>query len=139
MSQDPYLFPTGTVREAEKKLFDANDMERMIDAENVNQSFKVFNDLSYADELLDMESPSQYKEVLAHDLGQIKDFLKSISPDPRVMEIILASYDFHNFKVLFKAKLAGKEEAEHTSALGTVEAEKLGEKILNNNTKIILC
>ena len=138
MSQDPYLFPTGSIREAEKKLFDANDMERMIDAEDVNQSFKVFNDLSYADELLDMESPSQYKEVLAHDLGQIKDFLKSASPDPLVMDIILASYDFHNFKVLFKAKLAGKEEAEHTSPLGTVDQEKLTEKILKNNTKIIL-
>ena len=138
MSTDPYLFPTGSIREAEKKLFDANDMERMIDAEDVNQSFKVFNDLSYADELLDMENPEQYKEVLAHDLGQIKNFLKTISPDPQVMEIVLATYDFHNFKVLFKAKLAGKEEAEHTSPLGTVTQEKLTEKILKGNTKIIL-
>jgi len=138
MPKDTYLFPTGAIREREKKLFDANDMERMIDADDVSKSFKIFNELSYADELLDMQSPSQYREVLAHDLGQIKEFLATITPDPVVLGLVLAYYDFHNFKMLLKAKYSGQEEVEHTSELGSIPAEKLTEIILKQNTKIVL-
>lgn len=135
---EAYLFPTGAIREIEKKLFDANDTERMIDAPDINQAFKIFNELSYADELLDMESPQQYREILAHDLKQVRDFLLSISPDPKVMELILAADDFHNLKIIFKAKYAGVEEATFTSPAGTLEVEKLKEIILRQNTNITL-
>lgn len=138
MSKDPYLFPTGAIREAEKKLFDENDMERMVDADDVNKSFKVFNDLSYADELLDMQSPSQYREVLSHDLGQIKDFLATITPDPLVLTLALAEYDFHNLKIIFKASLADKEEVEHVSSLSTIPSEKIIEIVIKQNNKITL-
>ena len=130
-----YLFPTGVIREVEKKLFNYNDMERMIDAEDVNQSFKIFNDLSYADELLDMGSPEQYREVLAHDLGQVKNFILTITPDPKVIEFILAPYDFHNLRIIFKARLAGKNEIKHTTTLGTISPEKFIKIILADDRK----
>jgi len=106
---DSYLYPTASVKSREKKLFDQNDLERMIDAENIDRSFKIFNELSYADELLDMESPLQYREVLAHDLKQVKEYIASISPDDRLNELIFAQYDFHNLKIIFKAKSIDKE------------------------------
>jgi V/A-type H+-transporting ATPase subunit C len=113
-------------------------MERMIDAPDINQAFKIFNELSYADELLDMESPEQYREILTHDLKQTRDFLLTIIPNPAVSDLVFAADDFHNLKIIFKAKCAGFEEVEHTSLLGTIEVENLIEIILKQNTKITL-
>ncbi len=132
---DAYLFSVGAIREVEKKLFDNNDMERMIDAPDVKASFKIFNDLSYADELLDMESPKQYREILAHDLKQVRDFFINISPNKELTNLILAYYDFYNLKIIFKSKYANKEEAIQTSPLGGIAVEKLKEIILQKNIK----
>ena len=127
-----YLFPTGAIREVEKKLFDYNDMERMIDAPSADKSFKIFNDLSYADELLDVDNPEQYEEVLAHDLGQVRDFVSSIAPDKRVLDLMLAPYDFNNLKIIFKTKYAGKDiKIEDLSSLGMIGKEKFYNVILN--------
>ena len=50
------------------------DIERMIDAENPNAAFKVFNDTDYADNLLDVEATG-FKKALDDDLNQAKDLL----------------------------------------------------------------
>lgn len=133
-----YLFPTGAIRAIEKRLFDNNDMERMIDAEDAGKSFKIFNELSYADELLDMKDPEQYREVLAHDLKQVRDYLLSIAPNQNVGELMFASHDFHNFKTAFKAKLEDKTEVEGFSEAGMIDIAKLKEIIFDENAKTSL-
>ena len=138
MANDTYLFSTGAIREVEKKLFDLNAMVRMIDAPSVDQSFKIFNELSYADELLEMVSPEQYREVLAHDLKQVVDFLRLISPNQAIIELILAYYNFYNLKKIFKAKYYNIEDVKFLYDLGTIPPEKLLEIILKQNTKITL-
>ena len=130
---EKYLFPTGAIRAVEKKLFDANDMERMIDAPDAGQSFKIFNELSYADELLDVDEPEKFREVLAHDLSQTRDFMVAVCPDRILNEISFAFYDFHNLKAVFKAALAGKETAENLSALSTLPADRLAEAVLKKS------
>ncbi len=135
---EKYLFSTGAIREVEKKLFDYNDMERMIDAPDAGQSFKIFGELSYADELLDVDEPERFREVLAHDLIQVKDFIVSICPDRILNEIMFAAYDFHNLKVIFKAALAGFEAAEDLSPLGMVPAGRMTEAVFKMHEAIII-
>lgn len=130
---DSYLFPTGAIREREKKLFDDNDLERMVDAPSAAESFKIFSELSYADELLEADSPLKYREILEHNLGQVVAYLRLITPERKMLEFLLAPFDYHNLKALFKAKLAGDETPAHLSELGAADPAKLSELVLADN------
>ncbi len=131
-----YLFSTGAIREVEKKLFSPNIMERMIDAETTEKSFKIFNELSYVDEVVDIKNPERYREIVSHDLGQVKNFLSSITPSQDIMNYIFSYYDFQNIKKIFKAKYNSIEKMKFLFDLGIESHEKLTEIILKENTKI---
>jgi V/A-type H+-transporting ATPase subunit C len=132
MNQERYLFATGAIREAERRLISKGDMERMIEAPDAEQSFKVFNDLSYVDELLEIKQPDRFVDILTHDLGQVKDFINTMIDNPLLLKLIFAADDFFNFKLLFKA-LTGKQDiTEELSKLGYIDGEKLKSYISDN-------
>ena len=132
MTKSQYLYATGRIRSLETKLLSTSDMERMIDAQDAAMAFKVFNDLSYADELTDIENPEDYQSVLNHDLQQVKDVLKQITPDPKVMDLLFARYDYHNIKLFLKAKILEKDLSKHESTLGNVDPERLRDYIIKD-------
>ena len=51
MKDSNYAFATGKIRFLENKLPDKNDIERMIDAPDLESSFKALYDTDYADNL----------------------------------------------------------------------------------------
>jgi len=132
MSRSQYLYATGRIRSLENKLLAPSDLERMIDAKDAQMAFKVFNDLSYADELSDIESVKDYIEVLDHDLLQIRDLLRQITPDEEIIRILFLRYDFHNIKLMFKAKYADLDLSDYESQLGNEDVVKLKDFILKD-------
>ncbi len=130
MADYPYIM--GVLRSLEKRLLNATDLERMIDAPNVEATFRVFNDTEYADNLLDV-TPQEYKKALDDDLKQTYELYKQMIADKNLFEFLFVRYDFHNIKLSFKAKYSGKISSEYESKLGLVEPEKIRKYILETN------
>jgi V/A-type H+-transporting ATPase subunit C len=137
MSKSQYLYATGRIRSLENKLLSPNDIERMIDAKDAQTVFKVFNDLSYADELADIESEEEYKEVLDHDLLQVKNTLRQIVPQKEILNLLFLGYDFHNVKLFFKSKYIEKDLSDFESHLGNIDVAKLKDFIFKETKTAI--
>jgi len=116
MPNDNYAFATGKIRALEARLLNSTDIERMIDADNSDSAFKVFNDTDYADNLLDVETAG-FKQALDDDLNQTKDVLAHIVPEPLVLRFVFLKYDFHNIKLALKAKYSDKDLQDAASPL----------------------
>ncbi|MBU1148483.1 V-type ATPase subunit, partial [Patescibacteria group bacterium] len=114
MPNDNYAFATGKIRALEARLLNSTDIERMIDADNSDSAFKVFNDTDYADNLLDVDATG-FKQALDDDLNQTKDLLTHIVPNPLLVRFVFLQYDFHNIKLTFKAKYGGRDLADDAS------------------------
>jgi len=131
MSQAQYLYATGRVRSLEGKLLAANDVERMIDAKNAVDAFKVFNDLSYADEVSEVDGPGDYEKILKHDLLQVRQLLNQIVPQKELLDLLFLENDFHNIKLFFKAQILSRDLNEYESQTGNVAIDKLRDCIIN--------
>jgi V/A-type H+-transporting ATPase subunit C len=104
MKSSDYTFLTGKIRYLETKLPDFTDLERMLDAPDLDSAFKAFYDTDYA-EFLPEKKPEEFEKVILEDLLESKRLLFQFVPDEDLIKFLLLEYDFHNLKVIFKEKL----------------------------------
>lgn len=133
----PYLTAAGQIRVLEKKLLDATNVERMVDAPNAESAFKVFSDTDLADNLLNVEA-SDYKKALDDDLRQTKNFLEKITGDKNLLKLIFVRYDFHNIKLFLKMRFFGDDLSADLSETGMIDVWDLKKYIIDENKKIDL-
>lgn len=136
MKSTNYNFATGKIRYLETKLPDKTDIERMVDAPDLNSCLKALYDTDYADNLLEVE-PADFEKAVFDDLEQAKDLLYQIVPDKEFIKFLLLDFDFHNLKVLFKEKLFGKDTSYLLSSLAYFKASDL-KKYLAGDKKILI-
>lgn len=120
MTKEDYLFITGVLRSKEVKLLDQVDVERMVEAKTASDALRVFNDLDYANEFLDIEKPEDFNDALNRDQKQLWELLLRIIPDDNLFRLFYIRFDFHNLKLIFKSKYLGKDLKKYASDLGTV-------------------
>lgn len=125
-----YAYIMGLFRSLESKLLNSNDIERMIDAPNIEAAFKVFNDTEYADNLLEVK-PVEFKKALDDDHQQTRQLFGQILDDQKILQFLFVRYDFHNIKLAFKEKYSGKVLSNEASQIGLVNAASLNNYILN--------
>jgi len=99
-----YIYASAKLRALEPKILDETDIERMVDASDINSAFKVLNDTDYGDNLLGLE-PSDFHTALNSDFEQMYELLQRIIPKENLFELILLDRDFVNLKLFFKSKL----------------------------------
>jgi len=128
MADYPYIM--GLFRSLENKLLNQNDIERMVDAPNIETAFRVFNDTEYADNLLEVK-PEEFKKALDDDIKQTRDLFEKVIDDKKIIQLLFLRYDFHNIKLAFKQKYSQKDLTEEESHIGTVPASSLRNRILS--------
>jgi len=136
MKASNYAFATGKIRFLETKLPDKTDIERMIDAPDLDSSFKALYDTDYADNLLDVE-PMNFEQAVLDDLKQAKDLIYQIVPDQDFIKLLLLDFDFHNLKVIFEGKLFNKKNDHLLSSLGYFDPEQLKKYLLGDQKTAI--
>lgn len=127
-SKYDFAYSVGLIRALELQLLNKNGVERMTLAKDPKEAFKVFNELTYADNKAGIEDPADFQEVIDEGLMDVKKLLDKVTPDKRVLNIVWHQFDFHNMKTLYKARLSGKEftEVEHLiSPYGAISVESL--------------
>lgn len=132
-----YEYAAGKLRSMENRLLTKTDIERMVDAPDLESAFKVFNDTDYADNLLDVE-PQDFKKALDDDFRQARDELNSVIENEDLRRILFIRNDIRNIKVLFKMKFTGRDLSGDLKEFGTAEMENLKKYILDEDAAVAL-
>ena len=100
-----YLHLSARLHALETRLFTRERMERMVDAKDHAEAFKVLSECGYGEpsEL----SMSALEELLAAAQSSLFRELSSAIPDPRLLDVFRIKYDYHNAKVLVKSRASG--------------------------------
>jgi len=132
-----YQFALGKIKVLEKRLPNKVDIDRMINAEGPQKSFQVLNDTDMSDNLLN-KSPQDFESVIYDDIIQMRNFIKEISPDENLFNLLFLKYDFHNIKVLLKSKIMDRKDyQENLISTGIFNSKDLEDFIINENFKSV--
>lgn len=115
MSNNDYAYIVGRVRALETQLLNQTLLERVLDAKNADEAFRVLNDHPLiADHIGDL-SVKDYQKVFLSSLKAIQKLIHEMAPRKNVMNFLWYKYDFHNLKVVLKARLMehGYADIEH--------------------------
>ena len=129
--KEDYAYITGAIRTLELKIVDDVDLERMIDAPDVDDAFKILNDTDYANSLLGLNAVD-FETALQKESIQTKEFILRNIPNQKLAEILFLHEDWHNIKLLLKYKFFNQEFKNHFSYMGLVSPENLKDFILGN-------
>ena len=124
-----YAYAVGRSRAVEAKLLDRATIDRVVDAPDVQSAFKILGEAgySYVDSILKEESPID--EVLNKEEMKLFYFIKETSPDERLIDIFTLPYDYHNIKVLLKARTYGVPPAGAISGLASLSTESINDAL----------
>ncbi|WP_426349596.1 V-type ATP synthase subunit C [Alloiococcus sp. CFN-8] len=111
------------IRVMETRLLDRSKLERMIDADTPFNSLKVLQETEYASLLNRVQRPEEYDTLLRQALNETYDSLYSMITRTEPVDFMALKYDYHNLKVLLKAKLSDKDFSDLLFPIGTVEAD----------------
>ncbi len=125
------------IRVMETRLLDKSKIERMIDADTPFNSLKVLQETEYASLLNRIKRPEEYDTLLRQGLKETYDSLYSMITRTEPVDFMALKYDYHNLKVLLKAKLSDKDFTELLLPIGTVKAETIKDALESEDYKAL--
>lgn len=125
MTDYNYLFLTSALRAKEPKMLTRDRMERMLDAPSFDEAAKILTDCGYAD-MSGMNAAGIERVLSAHRAESFNE-IRSLIPEPAILDAFSLKYDYHNAKVLLKAESANTDGKHLLSDSGTLPAQVLAE------------
>ena len=122
-----YLFISAYLRALEGKLLTRERMERMLDARTNEDAAKVLSECGY--EGLEPLTAAGLEASLARGRDSFFAELSELSPNPVLVDVFRAKYDYHNAKALVKCAANGQDPARLLIDAGRYPAEKLREYV----------
>ncbi|MBD3157106.1 hypothetical protein GF369_04740, partial [Candidatus Peregrinibacteria bacterium] len=111
------------------------EMERMILAHDARDAYKILNETDYSSHTGDIDNIESFEDVINSGLHDSKVLINKIAPQKWAFNILWYRYDFHNMKVLLKAKHSKKTYEDVQRLLlsfGQVPVEALKRYILDS-------
>jgi len=132
MSNNDYAYIVGRVRALETQLLNQTLLERVLDAKNADEAFRVLNDYPLISDHIGDLSVKDYQKVFLSSLQALQKLIHEMAPRKQVMNFLWYKYDFHNLKVVLKARLMEHGYADVEHALMDVGLHSLAnwEKVL---------
>ncbi len=129
MSDNKYLYSVTRIRALETKLIEKSKLERMIEAKDGEEIFKILSETEYGILISELSDASDYETMLTKELVRTYSLINQISPAPELTNIFLYKYDIHNLKVLLKSSFLGEENDYLLMDIGTIPINKLKEYV----------
>lgn len=120
-----YLSLSARIRVLEGRLLTRARMERMLDARTPEEAAKVLSECGYPE--FDDLSPAGIDQVLDRVRRETMADLREACPDPALVDLFCIQYDYHNAKVLVKARAMGRDPEGLLIDAGRYPAGKLRE------------
>lgn len=125
VNQDDYAYATGRIRARELKLLDKNRFDRMLEAPNAEEAYKVLAEAEYGTGTDSTKSVFAFETLLEDEMKKTYALLSEIAPDPEVVDAFKKRYDFFNVKVLLKAELSNQEVPSILIETGTYDTSEI--------------
>ncbi|OIO32921.1 MAG: hypothetical protein COZ49_03420 [Candidatus Yonathbacteria bacterium CG_4_10_14_3_um_filter_47_65] len=101
-----YIYAGTRAKVLKQKLLSETQTERLFGAKSVAETFKVLQDTFLAPYLAKHEK-TDITEALDECIVDTKKLLKSIAPQPEILDVLWVKYDYHNLKTIIKGKRMG--------------------------------
>lgn len=127
MSNADYTYAGTRANTLKNMLLNETQRELLVTAKGVAEVDKALFD-TYLAPHLSRTGDIQVSDAIDESLYEAKKVLVSIAPNPRALDIIWVSFDFHNLKTIHKGRVVGlNDEAilANCFSLGTVEPDVL--------------
>ncbi len=98
-----YLYISSRVKAMEKDLLTKERMNKMLEARTNEEAAKVLTECGYGDFTIPVTA-SEVEEKLSQQRSKLYSDLSVDVPDIRLVDIFRIRFDYHNIKVLLKAK-----------------------------------
>ncbi len=134
--EEKYAYAVGRVRAVEARLLDRATIERMIDSPDVYSAFKILEEAGYANVESSVKGRLPIDEVLDQEESKLLRFIKETSPDERLAALVTLHHDYHNLKVMLKAKLYNAPPHAAISHLASLSVETIS-KALDGEARVL--
>lgn len=119
------------LRVLETRLLDKAKLDRMIDSKSAWEAVKVLQESEYAAHMSQVKRAEDYEEMLSAELKRVYKLMYEISPERSVVDVMSVRYDYHNIKVLLKAKALKEDFSQLLLPIGMIEVDKLKVAVTN--------
>lgn len=127
-----YLFLSSYIHARETHLLSKSDLERMISAPSKIEVGRVLEEAGY--EGVVGAGIRTLEQKLAENRLAFYQELQTFAPDPEVLDIFRAKYDYHNAKAIIKSIAQGKAHTGSLTELGRIPSKELVEAIVRDET-----
>lgn len=92
----------------EKRLLDRSKLEKMIDAKDADEAFKILLDSEYIKSADGVDGVEDYELLLKNETQRVFSLGREMLQDKKILEILSLKYDYHNLKTIVKGKVSGQ-------------------------------
>jgi V/A-type H+/Na+-transporting ATPase subunit C len=129
MDKTIYAQAVSRIRAMETKLLDSSKINRMIESSTADETMKILQETEYAEFMGNVKRAEDYEILLSEELKRVYSLVYGISPEKLIIDILSLRYDYHNIKVLLKAKALNKDFDYLLIPIGTVDIKTLKSSI----------
>jgi V/A-type H+-transporting ATPase subunit C len=119
-----FIDAAGFLRIQEKRLLSGSALERMIDAPNLSEVFRMLSQNSDYD-FTNVSRVDEAEPMLKAELARVYDQARVLAKGSSVVTILSCRYDFHNVRAALKAKYSPQRTPVPYVPVGEVPLEKL--------------
>ena len=131
MSEQIYPYAVSKIRTKELNLLTKHELELLADEGNIDRVRSILIDKEYNFELVD--KIEEFEKVLKNESEKLYKLIKELIPETNFANIFLCKNDYHNAKMILKAKIAGKEYKNKLVDNGTIQVEEIEKGIETEN------
>ncbi|MGE5613397.1 MAG: V-type ATPase subunit, partial [Bacillota bacterium] len=128
-----YAYASGRIRAIEPKLFGPGHYDRMLEANNAEEAFRILTDYGYGYGGGSASGVFAFERLLTEEMKKTYALLVEIIPQAEVVKAFQRKHDYFNIKVLLKAEFSGAEPPPILSDTGTITKENLTRMIRERN------
>ncbi|HHU63330.1 MAG TPA: V-type ATP synthase subunit C [Clostridiales bacterium] len=135
MDNTNYAYAVSRIRVLETRLLGRDKIDRMLEAANAQDAFKVLAETEYGTHMEDIGEAYKYEAVLSKEIKRVYSLIKSLMPQPKIMDMFCIKYDVHNIKVLYKNRFLNIKGSLPLIDVGSIPIDRLTEIIKEKNYK----
>ena len=113
---DNLLYVNARIKALENGLMSQLHVSRLIDAENVKDAFKILQECGFSEGVA-LDDYRSYENLVALKEKNVVDFFKENMLEKTGIDAVLLKNDYHNAKVLIKAKYLRLDDRSRKAAL----------------------
>ena len=137
MDRMDYIQAVTRTRVLETRLLSRAVIERMVDAKDMEEVFKILGETEYANVMRGVTRVEDYENILSSELKRVYELMYEMSKDKVVVDLLVLKYDYHNLKVMFKEKVLGTDLSDMYVPISTTDFQRLKTDYLTGNLKYL--